>query len=125
MIKVNAGGKAKVLFGFRGDVQHSNHPNQPASQVQSPEYPVVHTDRTNPHRIAPDCTFEKTDLYEVEKPIMFYPATLESTIRFCMTDWFGKLQTKSTHIVLTAIKITVLKRNKSLQSSFVSTCFTP
>lgn len=49
---------------------------------------------------------------------MFYPATLESTIRFCMTAWFGKLQTKSTHIVLTAIKITGLKRNKSLQSSF-------
>lgn len=46
------------------------------------------------------------------------PATLESTIRFCMTAWFGKLQTKSTPIVLTAIKITGLKRNKSLQSSF-------
>lgn len=49
---------------------------------------------------------------------MFYPASLESTIRFCMTAWFGKLKTKSTHILLTAIKITGLKRNKSLQSSF-------
>lgn len=49
---------------------------------------------------------------------MFCQATLESTIRFCMMALFGKLKTKSTHVVQTAIKIAGLKQNKSLQSSF-------
>lgn len=48
---------------------------------------------------------------------MFCQTTLENTIRVCMMA-SGKLKTKSTHIVQTAIKITGVKQNKSLHSSF-------
>lgn len=95
------------------------------SQVQFFEYPGVHIDLTLLLKAHIDLLLTATKTVFLRRLIyMDWKSVLCSVKLPWRTQlgfaWSapGKLKTKSTHIVQTAIKITGVKQNKSLQSSF-------